>query len=276
MFLIRLFSLLSIRITARGVLAIGVIAMAIMAAPASAHFLELIPSHSLITKSKQSTLSFDIRFTHPMEGAPLMDMSFPKSFGVQIAGIKHDLTSKLAAIKLNPKLNSADVTSFKAVHNIKRAGDYSYYLSPAPYWEAEEQTMIVHYTKVVVNAYGLENGWQTPVGLPVEIMPLSRPYGLWTNNLFSGQVLNNGEPEANATIEIEYRGQGKIKIPGAPFITQVLKVDKNGIFHYAMPKSGWWGFAALIDNGKTMTAPDGTKAQVEEGGLIWVHTQDMP
>lgn len=254
----------------------GLMTMALTATRAEAHFLELIPSHSLITKSKQSTLTFDIRFTHPMEGAPLMDMQLPEQFGVQVAGLKQDLTTELKAIRLEGKLNPANVTSFKALHNIKRAGDYTFFLTPAPYWEAEERTMIIHYTKVIVNAYGLENGWETPVGLPVEIMPLSRPYGLWTNNLFSGQVINNGKPEANALVEIEYRGQGNIKTPGSPFVTQVVRADTNGVFHYAMPKAGWWGFAALVDNGKTLPAPDGTNAQVEEGGLLWVHTQDMP
>ena len=205
-----------------------------------------------------------------------MDMQAPEQFGVQIAGIKHDLTSELEVTRLRGKLNPANVSSFKAQHKIKRAGDYTFFLTPAPYWEAEEQAMIIHYTKVIVNAYGLENGWETPVGLPVEIMPLSRPYGLWTNNLFSGQVLNNGQPEANALVEIEYRGQGNVKIPATPFITQVVRADVNGVFHYAMPKAGWWGFAALVDNGKTLVAPDGTNAQVEEGGLVWVHTQDMP
>ncbi|WP_419903555.1 DUF4198 domain-containing protein [Kiloniella sp.] len=257
-------------------ISMGVMIMAMAPTTVSAHFLEIIPSRPLITKSKQSTLAFDIRFTHPMEGAPLMDMEFPEQFGVQVTGIKYDLTSELQAIKIEGKQNPAKATSYKATHKVKRTGDYTYFLIPAPYWEAEERTMIIHYTKVLVNAYGLENGWETPVGLPVEIMPLSRPYGLWTNNLFSGQVLNNGKPEANAIIEVEYRGQGKITTPGSPFITQVVRADKNGVFHYAMPKAGWWGFAALVDNGKLLPAPDGTNAQVEEGGLIWVHAQDMP
>ena len=243
---------------------------------ATAHFIELIPSSSLITKSAESDFSFDIRFTHPMEGAPLMEMEQPDLFGVQVAGEKYDLTAALQSTTIEGKLNPANATSYVANHKIKRAGDYSFYLVPKPYWEPEEQAMIIHYTKVVVNAYGLENGWKDPIGLPVEIIPLSRPYGLWTNNLFTGQVLNNGQPEPHATIEIEYRGEGQVAIPATPFITQVVRADKNGVFHYAMPKAGWWGFAALLDNGKTLLAPDGTEALVEEGGLIWVHTQDMP
>ena len=54
--------------------------------------------------------------------------------------------------------------------------------------------MIIHYTKVVVNAMGAEEGWDTLVGFPVEIEPLVRPYGLWTGNAFRGIVKKHGEP----------------------------------------------------------------------------------
>ena len=30
-------------------------------------------------------------------------------------------------------------------------------------------------------------------------------------------------------------------------VTQTIKADPNGIFTYAAPKAGWWGFAALND-----------------------------
>ncbi|MCZ4283030.1 DUF4198 domain-containing protein [Kiloniella laminariae] len=244
--------------------------------PASAHFLELVPSTALVTKSGESRLSFDIRFTHPMEGGPLMNIERLDRFGVQTVDGKHDLTGQLIVETLPMALNPARVQSYTADYSIRRAGDYTFYASPSPYWEAEEKTMIIHHTKVVVNAYGLENGWETPVGLPVEIMPLSRPYGLWTGNIFSGQVMNNGTPEGDAIIEIEYRGEGKITPLATPYITQTIRTDENGVFHYAMPKAGWWVFAALLDTGKTLPAPDGTEAPVEEGGLIWVHTQNMP
>ena len=79
-----------------------------------------------------------------------------------------------------------------------------FFIEPAPYWEPAEQKMIVHYTKVVVDAFGAEDGWDARVGFPVEIEPLARPYGLWTGNTFRGIVLREGKPVPFATVEVEY------------------------------------------------------------------------
>jgi len=136
--------------------------------------------------------------------------------------------------------------------------------------------MIVHYTKVVVNAMGMEEGWDAMVGFPVEIEPLVRPYGLWTGNAFRGVVRKDGKPVPFAEIEVEYRNKGKrVSIPSDPFVTQIVKADANGVFCYAMPRAGWWGFAALLDGDQPMKDPKGEMVDVELGALIWVKTVDM-
>ena len=114
------------------------------------------------------------------------------------------------------------------------------------------------------------------IGLPVEIEPLVRPYGLWTGNLFRGIVRKAGKPVPFAEIEVEYYNEGRaVSISGDPFVTQVIKADANGMFAYAMPRAGWWSFAALVEGDELVTNPDGKKVPVELGGLIWVKTVDM-
>jgi cobalt/nickel transport protein len=54
----------------------------------------------------------------------------------------------------------------------------------------------------------------------------------------------------------------------------VIKADANGTFAYAMPKAGWWAFAALVD-GPKMRNPKGEMVDSELGGLIWVRCRDM-
>lgn len=69
---------------------------------------------------------------------------------------------------------------------------------------------------------------------------------------------------------------GRVSAPADAFVTQVIKTDSQGVFSYAMPRAGWWGFAALIlDKAKTMKAPTGEMVPVERGGLTWVRTVDM-
>ena len=111
--------------------------------------------------------------------------------------------------------------------------------------------------------------------LPVEIEPLTRPTGLWTGNIFTGIVRKDGQPLPNAEIEVEYLNDGSVSAPNPAFVTQVLKADAEGKFSYAMPRAGWWGFAALTEGDEKMKAPDGSPAPVEVGGLIWVKATDM-
>ena len=54
---------------------------------------------------------------------------------------------------------------WSADYQIRRPGDYTFFLTPSPYWEPVEDKFIVHYTKVCVNALGLEQGWDQPLGL---------------------------------------------------------------------------------------------------------------
>ena len=237
---------------------------------ATAHFLVLIPSSDIVTAAGSRTVRLEVVFTHPMERGPAMEMGMPRQFGVLAGGRKQDLRSALVAKKVDGK------TAYTCQHRIKVPGDYVFYVEPAPYWEPAEGKMIVHYTKVVVDAMGAEEGWDAMVGFPVEIEPLVRPYGLWTGNVFRGIVRKDGKPVPFAEVEVEYHNvDGKVKPPADPFITQVIKADGNGVFSYVMPRAGWWGFAALIDVDEKVKSPKGQMADVELGALMWVKTVDM-
>jgi cobalt/nickel transport protein len=246
------------------------LALTLMTPSAHAHFQTLLPSSDLITEANSSSLTLTLMFTHPMAQGPLMEMATPQRFGVLVNGQTEDLLPRLKPEKREGK------TFYTAHYACKKPGDYVFFVEPAPYWEAAENKMIIHYTKVVVDAFSAETGWNTAVGFPVEIEPLVRPYGLWTGNLFRGIVKKQGQPVPFAAIEVEYFNENKaVKIPAEPFTTQVVTADANGVFAYAMPKAGWWGFAALVDGEQPLANPDGQKVPVELGGLIWVKTVDM-
>ncbi len=248
-------------------LALGI--LMIFCPSASSHFQELIPSKVLITPDSGKTVGLGIIFTHPMEGGPVMEMGFPSQFGVLASGVKTDLLDTLQVGDIDGK------TVYSASYDVRMPGDYVFYIEPAPYYEPAEEKMIIHYTKVVVSAYGDETGWDAMVGFPVEIEPLTRPYGLWAGNIFSGVVMKDGNPVPYAEIEVEYLNDGAaVEIPGDAFITQVIKADSNGVFYYAMPRAGWWAFAALID-GEPMMNPEGEMVDVELGALMWVNCREM-
>ena len=236
---------------------------------AAAHFLVLLPSTDIVEDQDGRTVSLDIRFTHPMEQSPTMNMGRPRQIGALVNGKRIDLCDRLKPRTIDGK------SAYTGSLDTKLPGDYVVYVEPEPYWEAAEGKMIIHYTKVVIGALGAENGWDALVGLPVEIEPLVRPYGLWTGNSFRGIVRYHGKPVPFARIEVEYFNEGlKVKPPKDAFVTQVLKADSNGVFSYTMPRAGWWGFAALVAGEKTKN-PDGKLVDTELGGLMWVKTVDM-
>ena len=242
--------------------------------PAYAHFQMLIPSDDMVSSPAERHLILDIKFWHPFEGHG-MSMDTPVRFGVHFAGKNIDLRKKLRPHQFMDA-GGKNRQGFIAEYDITKPGDYIFYLEPKPYWEPAEERYIVHYTKVIVNAFGLEKGWDDEVGLKTEIVPLTRPYGLYTDNVFQGIVKLDGRPAPFSKVEVEYYNQnGTLKAPDVPLITQVIKTDANGVFTYAMPKAGWWGFAALHQD-KKMMEHDGKKYPVELGALMWVKAVDMP
>ncbi len=234
------------------------------------HFLVLVPDRESVSADDKARVALEIIFTHPMADGPAMEMERPRQFGLLARGQKTDLLDTLQPVKVQGK------SAYRAQAAIEQPGDHVFFVEPAPYFEPGENKMIIHYTKVVVDGMGAQEGWDAMVGLPVEIEPLVRPYGLWTGNLFRGIVRQNGQPVPFATIEVEYRNVGgKVKLPGDAFETQIIKADQDGVFAYAMPRAGWWGFAALVDGPEQMKNAEGRMVDVELGGLMWVQTTDM-
>jgi len=247
-------------------LLVGAASLLTAPAPALAHFQEILPSADVLPEGGPVTL--DLVFTHPMERGPTMEMARPRRVGALIEGKTVDLIGALAEKKVDGK------TAWTLATKLDRPGAAVFFVEPQPYWEPAEKTWISHFAKVVVDGYSSGEGWDRLAGLPVEIEPLTRPTGLWTGSLFRGIVRHNGKPAPSAEIEVEWANDGSVRPPNEAFITQKIKADPNGVFAFALPRAGWWGFAALID-GPPAKAPDGTPAKTELGGLFWVKATDM-
>lgn len=222
--------------------------------------------HSLVFHSdgkKDAGLKLEVSFSHPMEMVG-MDMPSPKSLMVTAEGKREDLTARLKPVKMMGR------QGWQAEYVVKRPGVYQFSMEPTPYFEPAEDCFIIHYTKTVVAAFGAEEGWGEALGLKTEIVPLTRPFANYSGNLFQGRVLLDGKPVPGAVVEVEcYNRDGGYKAPNAYFVTQVVTADENGIFSYAVPWAGWWGFAAL-NTAKEKLEHEGTPKDVELGAVIWV------
>jgi cobalt/nickel transport protein len=227
--------------------------------PSVAHFGMLIPSDSMVMPDENRTVRLKLSFSHPFEGAG-MELAKPVVFGVAARGEKKGLLDTLKETKVMGH------TAWESLYQVKRPGVYMFYMEPEPYWEPAEDCYIVHYTKTVVTAFGDDEGWDEEIGLKTEIVPLSKPYGLYSGNVFQGIVKLDGKPVPFAEVEVEYyNADGKATAPTDYMITQTIKADENGVFTYSAPRAGWWGFAALNTLEKKMNDKD-----VEIGAVIWV------
>ncbi|MCK5014003.1 MAG: DUF4198 domain-containing protein, partial [Candidatus Omnitrophica bacterium] len=117
--------------------------------------------------------------------------------------------------------------------------------------------------------------WDDEIGLKTEIVPLTRPFGIYAGNVFQGIVKVNGKPAPFSEVEVEhYNEKGIYSAPKGSFVTQVVKCDGNGVFTYAVPKAGWWGFAALNEDDKTIKHGEEEKS-IEIGAVLWIKAREI-
>jgi len=168
---------------------------------------------------------------------------------------------------------------------LKGMGDFIFILDPGPYYEGSEDIYIQQFTKVIVNRGGAADGWNEAAGLPTEILPLDKPYALWTGNVFRGVVTRKegGKvvPVPFAEIEVEFMNhyikgnafdkQGKVEAPQDAYVTQTILADKDGMFAYGIPKAGWWGFCALGAGGEAKH----NGKELSKDAVIWIQATDM-
>lgn len=235
---------------------------------AQAHFGMVIPDRAIVGPERK-TLDLTLSFSHPAERVG-MEMVKPQAFYMVKEGHKTDLLTSLKPAKV------FDHSAWSSRVRFQRPGVYTFVLEPTPYWEPAEDLSIIHITKTVVSVFGDDAGWDQPLGLKTEIVPLLRPFGNYAGNSFVGQVLLNGKPVPYAEVEVERYNNDKRMTPVSDLhVTQVVKADGNGVFTFCCPIGGWWGFAALNEADFTLKNPQGDEKGVELGAVLWIWLDEV-
>ncbi|KPN62668.1 cobalt/nickel transport protein [Aliiroseovarius crassostreae] len=249
---------------------------ALLPVTASAHFQLNYTKDALI--ERPGDVPMGLIFWHPMKNGHVMDMGQPQEFFMVHNGEKTDLMDRLEPATFKGASNEA--AAYRASVPVKRSGDYVVVTVPAPYYEQSEGIYIQQIAKVVLNRNTLPTDWDQPVGLPTEILPLNKPYNVITGSTFSGQVLSEGKPVAGAEIEIEYMSaepdlerfatsDSTAQPMGGGTI--VALTDANGVFTFGIPKSGYWGFAALGTGPET----EHEGKELSQDAVLWIRAEDL-
>lgn len=249
------------------------------ALPAAAHFQMLYTPEMILDKGGE--ISLKLVFTHPFEAGHTMDMETPQEFFVVNKEKRTDLLKTLKPITWTSLENKG--RAFETSFRLRGMGDYVFCLVPAPYFEKSEDTYLQQITKMIVNNGSFPTEWDADMGLKAEIVPLDKPYALWAGGMFRGVVKSAGKPVPFAEIEVEYMNhrpdlkknaferKGAISAPHDAFVTLTIKADANGTFAFAMPKEGWWGFAALGVGPDT----EFKGKELSQDAVIWVQATKM-
>jgi cobalt/nickel transport protein len=232
----------------------------------TAHFGVVLPSSNIVTPTNRE-ITFTLAFCHPFEQVG-MELIKPESFKSYFNGNETMLVNNLM------ETTFLKHRSWSVPFRPSRPGVYQFVMTPKPYWEEGEDCFIIHYTKTITAAFGVEEGWDKALGLPVEIVARTRPFGNYKGSSFTGQVLKDGTPLPDATVEVEYFNEGNRFMPKSMFhITQSIKSDPNGIFTINCPQAGWWSMAALTEGPTRIDSPEGPK-NVEIGGILWIKVDE--
>ncbi len=118
------------------------VAAMLMLGQANAHFQMIIPADDMVKQTESRNLDLNLMFWHPYEGIG-MDMVVPERFGVVNRGKDQDLLATLKPAK-KKDIKGNSFSTYQTSYKLKRPGDHVFYVEPKPYWEAAEESFIIH------------------------------------------------------------------------------------------------------------------------------------
>ncbi len=249
---------------------------AILSAGAQAHFLLVYTPKVMLEKPAEIPLK--LVFGHPMENGHTMDMEQPEQFFVKFKDKQIDLLNTLKPVTWKGAHN--DAKAYETSYKVKRNGDYIFVAVPAPYYEKGEDIYIQQITKSYVNKGAMPTGWNEPLGLATEIVPLNKPYQNYVGGTFTGKLLSDGKPAAGIECEIEYintkvdlKGNafGKENLGDVPGSAVVSITDDNGMFTFGIPKAGTWGFACLGSG----PVSEHKGKELSQDAVLWIDATEL-
>ena len=153
---------------------------------------------------------------------------------------------------------------------LDRPGLYQFVIETQPWWSPSEAGYARHIVKTMVPVFGEDWGWDLPLGLSHEIVPLVRPFGLFSPALFAARVLVNGKPAAGVPVQVFRINTEKTKVPTPWHEEMSLRTLPDGTFSVVLNKAGWWCCTATRE-GAPLKGPDGQPSPLKESALFWLY-----
>ncbi len=276
---------------------------ALLTTPAFADLGLILPDTPMIDDPEKKTLGLIVAVVNPATGQGFPIERPQVLTALRYSGENMERSEHLSVIAEAVAYGARAWTTEIA---LPHPGVYHLIMQTKPCWFPEQDTFVQYITKVQVPAYGSAEGWNKPDNVNFEVVPLSRPFGLYAGMSFSGQAMFDGKPMPGAIIEVsrldpaikpevgepvapdavaqeEQKTPSKPKKEDKPFVpqsisafgdVQQLKTDSQGVFTFTCPLPGWWAFSTSMA-GDPLQDPDGRQKPLETKTIFWVYISDM-
>jgi cobalt/nickel transport protein len=254
-------------------LPVALIALSMIAAASQAHYNMLLPGSWSAKKGDSVTITY--QWGHPFEHQ-LFDAPLPEAVLIVPPGgaATLDLNKTRQEIKVAGE-GQNKLKAHRFQFTPQERGDYVIVLHVPPIWMEEEQEFLHDKVKVVLHVQA-QKGWDHESytsDYPLDLAPLTRPYGLQPGMAFQVQVRALGKPVPNTLVEIEhYNPAPPEKLPPDEHITRTAKSDPSGVVTTTLTDPGWWCITAQQDGGKRMR--DGKEYPVRRRVTFWVYVDE--
>jgi len=234
------------------------------------YFAILRANPPLVSDSKLTEFNVSIAFGHPF-AQTAVDMDLVQMFAAIKYPLKEDgQTIRREFLDILKPVDYLKKKAWAATIPLPDPGLYQLVMETRPYWEETQGIFLQQFAQMLVPVQGYEHGWEIPVGLKLEILPLTRPFGLIAPALFTGRVLLDGKILPDTQVRIEYLNEDIQTVPSPYHQTQRVRTDERGIFSFVCPHPGWWGFAA-VTKGDPLKGSDGQPKNTELSGVLWMY-----
>jgi cobalt/nickel transport protein len=249
---------------------------------AQAHYNMLLPSTAFAKKGEKVTFTYE--WGHPFEHE-LFDAPRPQSLSVakpnrEVVSLMDNLEKDTVNL---PRGGTAVV--YRVSFTPDERGDYLFVLQTEPIWLEEEEIFVQDTVKVILHVQA-QKGWERTLPRPMELKPLTRPYGLlpgvvfqaqaWAFKETKGSEKKTPSPLGGIQVEIERYNSSPPRepLPADEFITRTTRTDPNGVVTTTLPEAGWWGLTAFRAAGTHERK--GKKYELRQRSTLWVYVHERP
>ena len=275
----------------RILLALGLLTVLNFPANAS-DFGLLLPEQHIVDNVEQKTLRLTLGAVEPFFGKGI-PLERPQAFTVlRQHGETLDRSEHLSVLE---EITAYGAKAWTTEVTLPVAGVYHFIMQSKAIWQPEKNRFMQYTVKVQVPAFGSGEGWDMISNTGLEILPMSRPFGMCAGMGFTGQVLRDGKPVPGALLEIarlnpaakidispskpddskkNRNKKNRVPVPLSSFQpVQELKADAQGVFTFPCPMPGWWVFASDMES-DPLKDPDGNLKPLRCKTEFWIYLDD--